>query len=363
MAARVPLHQRDPEYRVLRVPRWSREGDAIVVDDAQTGIAQRWKPWTAEVLEGLAAAEPYPALVDRLQRFWPRKRRAWCDATLRRFLFTLHRLKAIELVLEQPTSFADGRYVVRKELGRGGVGVAWLCRDARDGREVVVKRAWDYFATLARADALMRAEAEVMRKLDHPRIAKALDAFEEDGAFHLVRELAEGEELSRWRGKGIEDVDARHRLADDIADIVAHLHERGFLLLDLRPANFFVDPRSMRPMLIDVGHCKPLANGRVELGKPAKNRAHGSPGFAAPETHDGVATPRTDVWGFGRLHFFVATGQLPKPTDAAADLLARLDAARVPESDRRLVARCAADAPEERPATMLEARALLRGGG
>ena len=360
MAARLPLHARDPEYRVLRIPPWRREPDRVLVEDKETGLEQSWNPWTADVLEGLAANETYPSILDRLGRRWPDRRRAKSDEALRRFLYTLHRLKAIELLFESPASFAGARYQTIKELGRGGVGVAWLCRDSQTEREVVVKRAWDYFAPIEKSDALVRAELDVMRKLDHPRIAKAYDAFEEGGLIHLVREFARGEELSRWRGKGIEDPAVRRRVALDILDIVAHLHERGYLLLDLRPANFFIDPVDMRAMLIDVGHCKPMTHGVADLGIPARGKAHGSPGFAAPETtKEGKATPRTDVWGFGRLYSFIATGQLPKAAMNVEDLLARMDALGVSDEDRRVVARCADDEPAARPATMRDAAALL----
>lgn len=355
----LPAEQRAPAYRVLRIPRWEREAERVLVQDDEAGIQQSWNLWTADVLEGLAADEPYAALVDRIQTRWPDKERTWCDAVVRRFFYTLHRLKAIELLFDAPETFA-GRYRVKKELGRGGVGVAWLCADEKEARDVVVKRAWDYFAPLAKTDALIRSETLVMRRLDHPRITKPYDAFEEDGLYHLVREFAPGKELSSWRGKGVEDVATRRRLARDIADLVGHLHERGYLLLDLRPANFFIEPETMTPRLIDVGHCKEMAEGAVDLGKPRPGRAHGSPGFAAPETTElGLAWPRTDVWGFGRLYYFMATGQLPKHALAAADLDAKMETLGVPESERAIVAACAADAPEARPQTMRDAAALL----
>lgn len=360
MPAQLPLFQRPPHYRVLRIPPYRREEARVLVEDKETGIDQSWNLWTAEVLDGLSANEPYDALVDRIQAMWPAKERAWCDATVRRFFYTLHRLKAIELIFEKPDAFGKGRYVTKKELGRGGVGVAWLCHDRDGDRDVVVKRAWDYFAPLAKTDALVRDETEVMRRLDHPRIAKAYDAFEEDGLFVLVREFAKGEELSRWRSKGVADVATRHTLAREIVGIVAHLHERGYLLLDLRPANFFIEPETMTPRLIDVGHCKPMIGGIVELGKPKPGRAHGSPGFAAPETTElGRAWPATDVWGFGRLYFFIATGLLPKQGQSTDELVAKMAERGEPENERAIVAACAADARETRPAAMRDVLALL----
>jgi serine/threonine protein kinase len=354
----LPGESAPPTFRVLRLPRWRKEVARVLVEDPDAGIEQSWNLWTAEVLVGLENAEPYERLVDRVQALWPDHARAWCDATVRRFFYTLSRFNVIELVIDQPTTFAEGRYHVRKELGRGGVGIAWLCTDARDMREVVVKRAWDYFAPLERTDALMRQEAKVMAHLDHPSIARSYDTFETDGLLHLVREFAPGEELSRWRGKGV-DASARQGLGLSIADIVAHLHERGYLLLDLRPANFFVEPATMRARLIDVGHCKEHAGGRVELGKPRAGRAHGSPGFAAPETIEGQASQATDVWGFGRLYYFIATGQVPKHSERDVDLAQKMKTLGTPEADQHIVLACAAQDVEARPPTMRDVTAML----
>lgn len=348
-----------PRFRVLRLPRWKVDGERLLVDDPETGHPQSWNLWTAGILEGIAAGEDYEALVQRMRVPYPDQKRRYHEKTLRRFLFTLHRLKAIEIAHEAPTSFAGGRYEPRKELGRGGVGVAWLAKDRETGREVVVKRPWDYFASLHTTDALMRAELEVMRRVEHPRIVRAYDAFEQDGLLHLVRGFAPGHELARWRQTGVQPEAARRKLARDIAETIAHLHASGFLLLDLRPANFYVEPDTMVPMLIDVGHCKPLVDGKVDLGLPKKGKAHASPGFAAPETFEGRATARTDVWGFGRLYSFMATGQLPRPSQTTEDLVAKMRASGASDRDCALVARLAADDEAQRPASMKEVVAQL----
>lgn len=348
-----------PQLRVMALPRWTRDGDRLLVDDAETGHPQSWNLWTGAVLDGLAAGEAYPQLVERVRAHWPDGRPRHHEKTLRRFLFTLHRLKAIEILHRTPSEFAGGRYQTVRELGRGGVGIAWLARERDTGRELVVKRAWDYFAPIEKADALLRAEMDVMRRIDHPRVARAHDAFEENGLLHLVRGFAPGEELSRWRTTGVQPRAARVQLARDIAEVIAHLHERGLILLDLRPANFFVEPQTMTPMLIDVGHCKPLERGVVDLGLPKKGKAHGSPGFAAPETFEGAATPRTDVWGFGRLYSFMTTGQLPRSGQTTANLTERMREAGADTRDTEIVAKCAADTVTARPPTMREVIALL----
>lgn len=342
-----------PAPRLIRKPRWEMSEDRSIVrfwDEAQNNW-QRWNPWTAIVIEGIEAGDDFIGLRDRLAANWPGKNPAYAEVTVRRFLYTLFRLGTIDLPLEAPDVFG-GRYARIKELGRGGVGVAYLCEDRERGERLVVKRPWEYFTTLAKADEYLRAEADVMRRFDHPAIAGYRDTLEQDGLFHLVRDFVEGRELAAERGVGIPDATKRRRLARAIAHCLGHMHERGYVMLDLRPANFFLTPE---PLLIDVGHCKAHHGGEIEIG----NR-HGSPGFAAPElVRDGRASVRTDVWGFARLYFFMATGKFPKNNDDAASIDAKMAEHGSTDADRALVAACGADDPAARPATMRDVGALL----
>lgn len=341
-----------PTWQLLRPMRWELdpERDEVRFFDDATGTT-RLRGWTATLLELIQQGAGFDSLVDALGPLFPRFTDEQRGHQVRRFVYNMHRLGYLEIALPRPGSF-QGRYTVRKELGRGGVGVAYLCDDAQTGERVVVKRAWEYFQPLSVTDPLVRHEAAIMGRFDHPGVARMFGSFEEDGRFHLVREFVQGRELALFREGGVKDVAARRTIARGIADVLAHLHERGFLALDMRPANWYVTDAWM-PRLIDVGHCIAHTDGVVQLEK-----RHGSGGFTSPEMIASFrGTRASDVWGLGRLMFFMATGGLPKDKEAAADLVARMPA--VPEGERALIARLAADDPADRPESAAAARELL----
>lgn len=337
-------------YRLLRAPAWTRDGDAVLIAHATGGPAVRAKAWTVAVLEGVAEGEPHAALRARAERATGEPR-ARADAALRHVLLTLHRQGVLDLVLPDAPLVLAGRYERVRELGRGGVGVAYLCRDLREPHAppVVAKRAWAHYGPIERVEARLRDEAALLARLAHPLVVPRVDAFEEAGAFWLVRGFVDGEPMEALAGSGLVDPEARLAVARDVARVLAHLHARGLALVSVRPSNFHLVRG--RPVLIDVGHGRALKDGGARL-----RSRHGSPGFTAPEVaREKLATPATDVWGLGRLLFFLATGEAPRPADRAADLVARLADAR----DAALVARLAADDPRDRPADGEAAEALL----
>lgn len=336
------------EYRVLRAPEWREAGDHVELWDP--GRA-RWVPLKASmgrVLRGVAEGRPVAQLVR------PRddaREQAKAESRIRRFVYNLSRLGYVEIPLASPPPVFAARYEVVKELGRGGVGVAYLCRDRDEGgAEVVVKRAWDFLQPYRVTEAAMRREAVVMARLDHPGVARSYASFELEGHLHLVREFLRGADLASLAGAGIPDVARRRAVQRGIADVLAHLHERGYVMLDLRPSNFILDEATGAPRLLDVGQCREHGGGEIRFP-----RRVGSPGFMSPEmTSRRVATVRSDVWGFGRLSFFLATGTLPSPDADAAWL-----AARAPAEERALLGALAADDPSARPPDMRSAKALV----
>ncbi len=342
-----------PAVRLARPLRWDPEPDgrAILVRGALGESPIRARAWTADVLEGLARGEGFDALearAVRAQRDEPPER---ATLELRHFLFALQRLGHVDIPAPEPAPLLRARFERERELGRGGIGVAWCYRDLRDGGRVVVKRAWDFYGPLARVEDRLRHEADVLARFDHAGVVRLVDAFEDDGAFHLVRGYSPGPELESLLGRGEPDAAQRLGVLDAVADALDHVHARGFVLVSVRPSNFHL--AAGRPLLIDVGHCRPLVGGVATL--PSRR---GTPGYTPPEVARGKrATVRSDVWGLARLHAFLATGRHPAAADEPSDLAQRALAAGVPDEEVQLFARCGADAPEERPAGMAEVRA------
>ncbi len=341
----------DPrEPRLVRPVSWrwaddEKRGRIVEALHERTGewVAQR--AWSGVVLEALdEGGDEYDNLVRRVLERHPEYKESQARLAVRRYLYGLWVEGNVTLKFPTPPTSFQERYQVIKELGRGGVGVAWLCKDTKQGGEVVVKHAWNYFHPTRVTDVFMRKEADVMRNLDQSGIVRLSDTFEEGGLLHLVREFADGAPIRSVPR------DAVPAVAAQIATSLEHLHERGYLILDLRPANFLRGTDG-RVMLIDVGLCRPLEDGKVVL--PG---AIGTPGFISPEVLDTrTATVRTDVFGFGRLLFNLLTDTLPRGGWGLDELAGRLG----DDPWRDLVLHLCAPDPAMRPADMTAVRRLL----
>ena len=95
--------------------------------------------------------------------------------------------------MDSETRLGDGRYVVRGVLGEGAQGVTYDAMDTREGRPVAIKR-FDVRGARGWKDVeLAEREARTLASLDHPRLPRYFEHFEEDGALYLVMEKIEGE--------------------------------------------------------------------------------------------------------------------------------------------------------------------------
>lgn len=314
--------------RVLRAMQWRRVEAHVEIFDIGRQAWFKYHAWTAPVLEGIEQGLAFDALATRIP-----KRDA--EKMLRRFLFELRQAGNLDLGLPEPPRAFGGRYEVERELGRGAVGVAWRCLDAKTGERVVVKQPWAYFTGLADAERFLRREADVLRALDDARIVRLLD--EVEGC--LVRSFVDGRPLPLGK-PGWEP------LAAEIADIIASMHQQGFLLLDGHPGNFLVTAQG--PLLIDAG----FATRVGENGVARVERAYAGQGFVAPEVRlRKEADARADVWGVGRLCYALKTGILPQEwTEAQL-------AERAPGD---IIMALCREEPTRRPRTAMEAARLIR---
>jgi serine/threonine-protein kinase len=203
---------------------------------------------------------------------------------------------------------------------------------------------------LFRRPAQARWEARALGALAHPGIVRLL----EDGSpRYLLTEFLEGPSLRRLirsRPKGRLPVADALRVAIHIGAAAAHLHARGYVHLDIKPANVIVTRR--RPVLFDLGSAC-AADGR-RLRSP-----QGTDAYMAPEqARAGVPSPASDVWGLGVTLFEALTGSRPFPAGDDAEPFPQLHLEPVPL--RRLlprapcrleqaIARCLAPDPADRP--------------
>lgn len=210
-----------------------------------------------------------------------------------------------------------GAYQVVKKLGEGGFGTVWLAtQSAPLQRQVAVKQ---IRAGMDTERVLRRFETErkALQQLDHPGIAKVLDAGRDDGGRpFLVMEFVDGPPLLAYCQQRDLPLRARLELLLAIVDAVQHAHQRGILHRDLKPANLLVaelDGRA-RPRIIDFGLARVLDDGDA-ADVTRDQQLVGTPEYMSPEQLRGSRDldVRVDVHALGMILFELLVGDLPIP--------------------------------------------------
>jgi serine/threonine-protein kinase len=193
-----------------------------------------------------------------------------------------------------------GRYEIRRELGRGGMGVVYLAEDA-DGAAVAVK-------VLAASGTRPRFEREwaILATLEHSRIARFLDAGEtDDGAPYYAMEYVPGVGLGEYCDGAALSVAARLALFLEVCAAVQFAHANLVLHRDIKADNILVTPDGV-PKLIDFGIARSLDRGAATRTQ----QRFFSPVNAAPEQLRGERLGVTcDVYQLGTVLYELLSGQ------------------------------------------------------
>lgn len=344
-----------PEARLVKPIEYRVLDDGRGEVKAPSGAWEPIHPLFVEVIKGLEAGEPFAVYGERAAEVGSRITEGLhpraCKSYARRFLITMWERGHVHIPFDPPPPVFNGRYKVVQELGRGGIGVAYLCEDTQDhDRPVTVKVPWGFRQPIERTDRMMRKEAQIMQAFDHPQILRYLGSWEDGGILHVVREYIAGTGLKpvcRDRA-GVDNRRERIRVLKSIARTMGYAHDTGYLLLDVCPGNFMLRHDDHEPVCIDVGHAKPHDNGFTRINYPI-----GSAGYASPEVIKRKgATPRSDVFGFGRTHYALLATRAPGKHVDTADLAAELRKSGAQEDEIHVMERCAAMDPDQRPADM-----------
>jgi len=259
-----------------------------------------------------------------------------------------------------------GAYQVLEELGRGGMGVVYRARHQELGREAALK-----VLLYPEADLLERfaVEARSVAALRHAQVVRLYEAGIAGGRPFLAFELVDGEGLDAvLRTQGPLPPARAAALVRQVAEGIAHAHERGVLHRDLKPANVLLD-RDGRARITDFGLALLLERDAERLTETGTML--GTPGYAAPELLSGEPSelgPAVDVYGLGALLYALLSGRPPfraaTALATAAQVVSRpVDLAplgSVPAELSAIVARCLAKVPTERFGSAAEVATALR---
>ena len=209
-------------------------------------------------------------------------------------------------------------YRLLRPLGQGGMASVWLAERAEGGlrREVAIKLPLS--ASPALAERFAR-ERDVLAALDHPHIARLIDAGEDAGRPYLVLEAIAGEPLLTHAEHRQLDTRERVALLLQVLDALAHAHTHMVVHRDLKPANILVDTAG-QVKLLDFGIAKLLAPDAAALTQDAA--ALLTPRYAAPEQVLGrPVSTATDVYAAGAVLHELVTGRPPHEADDGLALM------------------------------------------
>ncbi|OLB18522.1 MAG: hypothetical protein AUH12_02045 [Gemmatimonadetes bacterium 13_2_20CM_69_8] len=261
------------------------------------------------------------------------------------------------------------RYVLERELGRGGMATVYLARDVRHRRAVAVKVLRPELAAVLGPERFLR-EIEVAAQLNHPHILQLYDSGEAGGFLYYVMPLVDGESLrdrlERERQLPVEDA---LQIVREVADALAFAHSRRVVHRDVKPENILL--AGGHAVIADFGIARAVtAAGGERLTQTGVSL--GTPAYMSPEqwAGDEGLDGRSDLYSLGCVLYETLMGEPPFAGSSPQVILARQSMERIPSirlvrpnvppAVEAAITRAIAKLPADRFATTLQfAEALV----
>ena len=241
--------------------------------------------------------------------------RAEVDALL---LIAIRDIAATATLLASPGRYSEdlagqtyGHFHLTIRIGEGGMGVVYRAERTDDVRQSVAIKLISTTVGVA-GQARFEREAQLLAQIEHPAVARLVDAGVERGRAWIAMEFVNGLRIDDYcRAKDLSVGDIVGLLAQ-LAGAVAAAHRMLVVHNDIKPANVLVTAEGV-PKLIDFGISRALQEAGAAGPDGPATVAVGrlfSPGFAAPEQiNGGPVTVATDVFGLGALAYRLLTGR------------------------------------------------------
>lgn len=291
----------------------------------------------------------------------------------------------------------DGRYLVQRVLGRGGMALVLGARHVFLDKQVAIKILHPALTALDEMKTRFLREARATSLVAHPNVVTVSDfGVSPEGLYYLVMEHLEGQDLHAWlNDRGVATVHEASVIASEVCAALEAIHRAGFVHRDLKPENIFVvappvddtSAPSADPHIkvLDLGIAA-LVDGMAEPEPASDGHARrltrsgqtlGTVHYMSPEQAMGNAVDgRSDVYALGCIARELVTGaytfDAPTPMDV---MLMHVSTKPTPIREAHpevplwfdaFVLKCLAKRPEDRFASAAEARAALTsamGGG
>jgi tetratricopeptide (TPR) repeat protein len=207
-----------------------------------------------------------------------------------------------------PTSIgSERRYEIIKEIGRGGMGVVYLAKDARLDREVALKVLPTSIKSNDRVIQTFIREAKSAAALNHPNIITVFDTGVQDGDYYISMEVIDGKTIKKiLKKKGKFAYPVVIELLKQLLAALDYAHSKNVVHRDLTTSNIMWTKQKLIKIM-DFGLAKVIHNLQSE-----QSIIGGTPSFMSPEQTLGKpADHRTDIYSLGICIFEMCLGTLP----------------------------------------------------
>ena len=192
-----------------------------------------------------------------------------------------------EVPLSEKAGSAIGRYRLLEKIGEGGFGAVWAAEQREPVKRRVALKVIKLGMDTKQVVARFEAERQALALMDHPNIAKVLDAGATDtGRPYFVMELVKGIPITKYCDQERLSTQARLDLFIEVCHAIQHAHQKGIIHRDIKPSNILVTVHDDAPVpkVIDFGIAKATQQELTELTIYTQHQQFiGTPAYMSPE--------------------------------------------------------------------------------
>jgi tetratricopeptide (TPR) repeat protein/tRNA A-37 threonylcarbamoyl transferase component Bud32 len=212
-----------------------------------------------------------------------------------------------------------GRYKILEEIGQGGCGAVFVAEQEEPVRRRVALKVIKLGMDTRQVIARFEAERQALAMMDHPNIARVLDAGATDtGRPFFVMELVRGIKITDYCDQHKLSTTDRLKLFIQVCQAVQHAHQKGIIHRDLKPSNILVTLQDgvPTPKVIDFGIAKATADQKLtdKTVYTAFEQFIGTPAYMSPEQAEMTGLDidtRSDIYSLGVLLYELLTSETP----------------------------------------------------
>jgi formylglycine-generating enzyme required for sulfatase activity len=268
----------------------------------------------------------------------------------------------------------DGKYVIVRHLGSGGMGHVYEADDRSLRRRVALKVLPSALQLDATARERLLREGRAVACVSHPGVVRVYEVGSDGCTDYVAMELLHGEDLySRLQREGRQPVAFVEHVAEALVDAMAAMHEAGIVHRDLKPRNIFLAQEGNSHDVLKILDFGVAKSQLVQMGTLTETgQVFGTLHYMAPEQLRGAknADARSDIWSAGAILYEALTGRLPFEAESGPELVYKVATGDpipvaqirpdVSESLAVVIARCLQRDPSARFQSARELAAALR---